>query len=150
MPHRHTLTVALCCVLAHAQAAEPTAPADPRTLVEMPATAQSVMRQDMLNHLSTLNAIVAALGKGDLNGAATTAEQQLGRASMGRHRGTGMMGMGPGRFMSPEMRDIGWRMHDAADAFATIARKGDAQKAIAALEQVTTSCVTCHATYRTR
>ncbi len=150
MSLRHILVVIACGIFVPAQAAEPIAPADTRLLVEMPATAQAIMRQDMLNHLATLNAIVAALGKGDLNSAASAAEQQLGRASMGRHRGTGMMGMGPGRFMSPEMRDIGWRMHDAADAFATVARKGDAQKAFAALEPITSSCVACHAVYRTR
>ena len=150
MSHRHILPIALCGVLAQAQAAEPSTPTDPRTLVEMPAEAQTQMRQDMLSHLAALNSIVAALGKGDLNAAADTAEQQLGRAVMGRHRGTGMMGMGPGRFMPSGMRDIGWRMHDAADSFATTARQGNAQKAIAALEPITTSCVTCHATYRTR
>jgi hypothetical protein len=147
MPYRHILTLVLCGFLAQAWAAEPTAAADPRRLVEMPAAAQALMRQDMLSHLAAVNAIVAALGKGDLNTAADTAEQQLGRATMGRYRGTGM---GPGRFMPGEMRDIGLRMHDAADAFATTARQGDALKAYAALEPVTTSCVTCHATYRTR
>ncbi|MBI5040207.1 MAG: hypothetical protein HZB57_03095 [Gammaproteobacteria bacterium] len=44
--------------------------------------------------------LTVALGKGDLNSAANTAEQQLGRASMGRRGGTGMMGMGTGEFMS--------------------------------------------------
>jgi len=147
MSLRHILVVIACGMFIPAQAAEPTAPADTRLLAEMPAAAQALMRKDMLSHLAALNAIVAALGSGNLNAAADTAEQQLGRATMGRPQGTGM---GPGRFMPMEMRDIGWRMHDAADAFAAVARKGDAQKAFAALEPVTSSCVACHAVYRTR
>ena len=125
----------------------PDVPADTRLLVDMPAEAQARMRQDMLDHLAALNAIVAALGAGDLDAAADTAERQLGRASMGKHRASGM---GPGRFMPLEMRDIGWRMHDAADAFAAVARKGDARSALGALQQVTGACVSCHAVYRTR
>ena len=120
---------------------------DPRQLVDIPPAAQQLMRQDMLSHLSALNSIIAALGKNDLKAAADTAEQQLGRASMGKHRASGM---GPGRFMPPEMRDLGWGMHDAADTFATEARKGNPQSAFAALQNVTSSCVACHAVYRTR
>jgi hypothetical protein len=120
---------------------------DPRLLVDMPVAAQHLMRQDMLSHLSALHSIIAALGNNDLKAAADTAEQQLGRASMGKHRASGM---GPGRFMPPEMRDLGWGMHDAADAFATEARKGNPQSAYAALQNVTSSCVACHAVYRTR
>lgn len=121
--------------------------ADTRVFVEMPAAAQQLMRQDMLGHLATLNAIVAALAANDLKTAADQSEQQLGRASMGKHRATGM---GPGRFMPLEMRNMGWAMHDAADAFAAEARKGDLNNALSALQQVTSSCVSCHAVYRTR
>ena len=123
------------------------AASDPRQLIEMPATTQHLMRQDMLSHLAALNSIIAALGSGDLNTAADTAEQQMGRASMGKHRASGM---GPGRFMPLEMRNLGWAMHDAADAFAAEARKGNVQSAYAALQNVTSSCVACHAVYRTR
>lgn len=125
----------------------PSAPSDARLLVDMPAEAQALMRQDMLDHLAALNAILTALGAGDLNAAADTAERQLGRASMGRHRASGM---GPGRFMPLEMRDLGWSMHEAADAFAAEARKGDARSAYGALQKVTGACVSCHAVYRTR
>ncbi len=120
---------------------------DPRLLVDMPATAQHLMRQDMLSHLSALNSIITALGSDDFKAAADIAEQQLGRASMGKHRGSGM---GPGRFMPQEMRNLGWGMHDAADAFAAEARKGNPQSAYATLQNVTSSCVACHAVYRTR
>ena len=146
---RIRLCVALSLTIGGAQAetAAPATTGDTRLFVEMPAEAQQLMRQDMLGHLATLNAIVAALGSNDLNTAADQAEQQLGHASMGKHRASGM---GPGRFMPLEMRNLGWAMHDAADAFATEARKGDLQSALTVLQKVTSSCVSCHAVYRTR
>ncbi len=148
MSSRQILAIVACAMFVPTQAVEPTAAAaDARIMVDMPAAALNLMRQDMLSHLAALNAIIAALGNGDQNTAADIAEKQLGRATMGRHQGTGM---GPGRSMPMEMRNIGWRLHDSADAFAAIARKGDAQKTLAALEQITTSCVSCHAVYRTR
>lgn len=125
----------------------PAAPADARLLVDMPAEAQALMRQDMLDHLAALDAIVTALGAGDPNAAADTAERQLGRAAMGKHRASGM---GPGRFMPLEMRDLGWSMHAAADAFAAEARKGDLRGTLDALQKITSACVSCHAVYRTR
>lgn len=144
---RHILTFVACTLFTQTQAAESATAADSRIMVEMPTAAQALMRQDMLSHLAAVNAIIAALGNDELNTAADIAEKQLGRATMGQHQGTGM---GPGRYMPMEMRNIGWRMHDTADAFAAIARKGDVQKALAALEPITTSCVSCHAVYRTR
>lgn len=135
---------------AETPAPAPTAPdaaSDTRLFVEMPAEAQQLMRQDMLSHLTALNAIIAALGANDPAAAADQAEQQLGRASMGKHRASGM---GPGRFMPLEMRNMGWAMHEAADAFAAEARKGDPRTALNALHKITSACVSCHAVYRTR
>lgn len=147
IPLRALLRTALWLSIATAHAETAAPAADARQFVEMPAQAQQLMRQDMLSHLATLNAIVAALASNDLKTAADQAEQQLGRASMGRHRATGM---GPGRFMPLEMRNLGWAMHDAADAFAAEARTGNLQSALNALQKVTGSCVSCHAVYRTR
>lgn len=150
---RNTSRILLCAVLtaltggAQAETAAPAPGGDSRLFVEMPAEAQQLMRQDMLSHLATLDAIVAALAGNDLKTAADQAEQQLGRASMGKHRATGM---GPGRFMPLEMRNLAWSMHDAADDFAVEARKGDMQSALTALRKITSSCVSCHAVYRTR
>ncbi len=147
MPHPYITALLLTLFTAPVIAADAVTPADTRIMVEMPAASLALMRQDMLSHLSALNSIVAALGKGDPAGAADIAEQQLGRASMGKHQGSGK---GPGRFMPVAMRDIGWRMHDAADEFAAAARSGDIQHSYAALEPVITACVSCHAVYRTR
>ena len=121
--------------------------ADPRQLVEMPDQARKLMREDMLEHLSALNEVIAYLAANDLDAAAEIAESKMGKSSMGKHRGTGM---GPGRFMPPEMRSIGWSMHEAATEFSQLAKKGGSKNAYAALQKITGSCVACHYAYRTR
>ena len=78
---------------------------------------------------------------------AKPAETRMGKSSMGKHRGTGM---GPGRYMPLEMRNIGWGMHEAATEFSQLAKKGDTKNAYVALQKITGSCVACHYAYRTR
>lgn len=120
---------------------------DTRLLVSMPDKARELMRKDMLDHLSALTEILGYLASNNLDAAADVAEKRMGRSSMGKHRGTGM---GPGRFMPIEMRNLGWGMHDAATEFSKIAKQGDVKSAYNALQKVTSSCVTCHYSYRTR
>ena len=120
---------------------------DTRLLVSMPDQARELMRKDMLEHLSTINEIIGYLASNDLAAAADVAETRMGRSSMGKHRGTGM---GPGRFMPVEMRNLGWGMHDAATEFSEIAKQGDLKNAYSAFQKVTSSCVACHYSYRTR
>ena len=120
---------------------------DLRQFVTMPEQARQLMRTDMLEHLSTVNEIIGYLADNNLAAAADVAESRLGRSSMGKHRGTGM---GPGRFMPLEMRNLGWGMHDAASEFSKIAKQGDVKNAYRAFQKVTGSCVACHYSYRTR
>jgi hypothetical protein len=120
---------------------------DFRQLVSMPEQARQLMRQDMLDHLSTLNEIVGYLANNNLDAAAEVAETRMGESSMGKHRATGM---GPGRFMPLAMRNLGWGMHESASEFSRVAKDGDLKAAYAALQKVTTSCVACHYSYRTR
>jgi len=120
---------------------------DSRIFVDMPAQARGYMRQDMLDHLIALNEIIGLLASDDLPALAEIAETRIGRSSMGKYRGTGM---GPGRFMPLEMRNIGWSMHDAATELAVLAKKGDKAATVKALQKLTTSCVVCHNSYRTR
>jgi len=130
-----------------AQKVEISSGGDARQLVSMPDQARELMRKDMLDHLSALNEIIGYLVSNDLDTAADVAETRMGRSSMGKHRGTGM---GPGRFMPLEMRNLGWGMHDAATEFSKIAKKGDLKSAYSAFQKVTSSCVACHFSYRTR
>jgi hypothetical protein len=120
---------------------------DPRQLVAMPEQARALMRQDMLDHLSTLNEILGHLASNNLAAAAEVAESRMGNSSMGKHRASGM---GPGRFMPLEMRNLGWTMHAAASEFANVAKQGDVTAAYTALQHLTSACITCHYSYRTR
>lgn len=129
------------------QNVESSSSVDTRQLVSMPEQARKLMRKDMLDHLSALNEIIGYLVSNNLDAAADVAETRMGRSSMGKHRGTGM---GPGRFMPLEMRNLGWGMHDAATEFSRIAKHGNLKSAYSALQKVTSSCVACHYSYRTR
>ena len=120
---------------------------DHRQLVSMPDETSRLMRKDMLDRLSALNEIVGLLAGNNLDAAADVAETRMGKSSMGRHRATGM---GPGRFMPLEMRNIGWAMHESATEFSRTAREGNLKGAYSALQKVTASCVACHYSYRTR
>lgn len=134
-------------VINKAQNVESSSGGDTRQLVSMPDQARELMRKDMLDHLSALNEIIGYLASNKLDAAADVAETRMGRSSMGKHRGTGM---GPGRFMPLEMRNLGWGMHDAATEFSKVAKQGDLESTYSALQKVTGSCVACHYSYRTR
>ena len=133
--------------LAEQKATIPGSTNDARIFVEMPEQTRGFMKQDMLDHLVAMNDIIALLDSGDLNALAEVAETRIGRSSMGKYRATGK---GPGRYMPLEMRNIGWSMHDAASEMAELAKKGDKAGVIKALHKLTTACVVCHNSYRTR
>jgi hypothetical protein len=120
---------------------------DHRQLVSMPDETSQLMRQDMLDHLSALNEIIGLLAANNLDAAADVAETRMGKSSMGKHRATGV---GPGRFMPLEMRNIGWGMHESATELSEAAKEGNLKGAYSALQKVTTACVACHYSYRTR
>ena len=120
---------------------------DPRQFVSMPKQIRELMRKEMLDHLSALNVIIGFMASNNYEAAADVAESRMGKSTMGKNRATGM---GPGRYMPLEMRNIGWSMHDAASELSIAARKGDIKGAYSALEKVTNACVACHYNYRTR
>lgn len=120
---------------------------DTRQLVAMPAQARSFMRQDMLQHLTSLNEILGLLAAGQLREAGELAETSMGKSAMGKHRGSEMA---PGRYMPLTMRNLAWGMHGAASDFARITQEGDQAAAYSALQKVTASCVACHNIYRTQ
>ena len=122
-------------------------PADERMLVELPAPIHGMIRQQMRQHLVSLHGIIAAMADQRLGDAADIASKQLGSSSMGRHRGSGG---GPGRHMPAAMRDIGMRMHIAADALAKAADAGDKTEVLQQLDRVTAACSACHSSYRIR
>jgi hypothetical protein len=122
-------------------------PEDARQAVEMPALQRSLMREDMVHHLTAFNEVLVLLNAGKLKEAADVAEADMGLSSMGKHAAK-TQGKGPGRFMPDGMRSIGIGMHKSASEFAELARKGDLVASYKALEPVTGACVACHAGYR--
>lgn len=146
---RYILIPALLLAALPALAQPPAPPQDVRQLVNMPDLPRSLMRADMQDHLAALNEIIGYLADNKLAAAAETAEKRMGQSSMGKHAYIAR-GQGPGRFMPDTMRQMGWNMHDAATEFAKVAKSGDQAKSLAALQQLTSSCVACHMSFRTR
>lgn len=132
-----------------ALAQDPAATEDARQLIAMPPIARTVMREDMIDHLGALNEILGLMAADKLKEAGDVAEKRMGRSTMGKHAAR-TRGQGPGRFMPPEMHGIGMAGHDAASEFAKVAASGDKARALAALQDLTGTCVACHAAYRTR
>ena len=136
-----TILVILFLVTHNAKAAE-----DTRQLIKMPPEAIKLIRADMMDHLLAMNEIIGYLATDNLDAAADVAETKMGVQSMGKHRGSGM---GPGKFMPVGMRSMGMQMHQSASEFARVAKTGDVKRAYQAFQNVTTSCVSCHYSYRT-
>ena len=134
-------------VLATAVMAAPAlaAGADPRTKVAMPADLRGDFLEHMRHHMDALDDVIANLAAADFQGAAAVARAELVPGS----------GQGFGRYLPLEFREMGLGMHRAAADFAAIAQAvppqaaaGDWQKAITALQAISTHCRACHATYR--
>ena len=120
---------------------------DFRTLVEMPDKARQILHEDMLDHLAVLNEINRYLAENNLRSAAEVAETGMGRSLLAKYQDEDIR---PGRYMPREMRKIGWELHNAATEFAKAARKGNLQKTLQAYHRITSACVACHYSYRTR
>ena len=75
-------------IMADASIAEAQTPlTDNRRLVEMPAEAQQLLRQDMRDHLLALSEILGHLANEDFSAAAEVAEQRLGNKRQGQAPG---------------------------------------------------------------
>jgi hypothetical protein len=120
---------------------------DLRTLVVMPEKARQILQEDMLDHLATLNEINRYLSENDLIAAAEVAETGMGRSLLSKYQNEEMR---PGRYMPKEMREIGWELHNAATRFSITARKGNLSQTLLAYHGITSTCVACHYSFRTR
>ena len=120
---------------------------DYRTLVEMPDKARQILHEDMLDHLAVLNEINRYLAENNLRSAAEVAETGMGRSLLSKYQDVDIR---PGRYMPKEMREIGWELHNAATQFAKAARRGNLQETLQAYHRITSACVACHYSYRTR
>jgi hypothetical protein len=122
---------------------------DGRQLVKLPAPAQEALREEMQGNLVALNEVLSLMGAGKVKEAGAAAEASLGESSMGKHRAKPLDAR-PGAHMPQAMHGIGMDGHKAVSEFARVAATGDRDKALALLPNLTTACVACHYSYRTR
>jgi hypothetical protein len=133
---------------------------DDRIEVDAPDPMKAHMLANMRSHQAAVAEILAALAKGDGEGAAKIADTRLGLASPGSAacQPTATSGdLGDtakmmASHMPEEMRALGLAMHAQASKFAEEAGKvkqgGDLRPALAELSQVVQACNACHAAYR--
>ena len=122
---------------------------DNRQLAPLPPAAQEALRQEMLDNLLAINEVLTLIAAGKVSEAGAVAEAKLGVSAMGKHRDKPFDAR-PGPHMPPAMHGIGIDGHKAASAFAAAAKTGDRDKALALLPNITTACIGCHFSYRTR
>ncbi|MBK6355583.1 MAG: cytochrome C [Betaproteobacteria bacterium] len=122
---------------------------DARQLAPLPAAAQESLRQEMLDNMLAVNEVLALMAEGKVREAGEAAEAKLGMSAMGKHRSKPFDAR-PGPHMPPAMHGIGMDGHKAVSEFATVAKTGDRDKALALLPNLTSACVGCHFSYRTR
>ena len=156
MIRRHVLLAALMCAACASSdgmhdhergAAAEGASGDARELVKFPEPMRLHTIANMRDHLLSLEKIDVALSKGDFDSASRVAEERLGMSSLEAH---GAAHLAP--FMPQGMQAIGTEMHHAASRFAVAAQNAsvsnDVRPALAALSDVMSQCVACHAAYR--
>ena len=123
--------------------------ADARELVHIPPQLTLHMLANMRDHLLALEEMQRALSRGEFDKAGKIAEQRLGLSSLGLHGAHEVA-----KFMPQGMRDAGSGMHRAASRFAIVAQDsavtGDLKPALAAMAEIMSQCVGCHAGYRVK
>ncbi|MCG5516892.1 MULTISPECIES: cytochrome c [unclassified Ectothiorhodospira] len=142
------LVLTLCALPAMAQTPEP--PPDYRQWVEMPELQRELLREEMQEHLIAYQRILDHLARGEISEAGEMAEQTMGVSTMGKHRSATRGLGGPGRYMPDGMRQMAFAMHESATEFAEVAQEEDMPKALRALHELTSTCVGCHMSFRTR
>ena len=105
---------------------------DARQLAPLPAAAQESLRQEMLDNMLAVNEVLALMAEGKVREAGEAAEAKLGMSAMGKHRSKPFDAR-PGPHMPPAMHGIGMDGHKAVSEFATVAKTGDRDKALALL-----------------
>jgi hypothetical protein len=127
-------------------------PDDPRELVGLPAPMQEHMLANMRDHLATLNTVIGDIADNKFDSASKLLEQRLGMSSLSLHHAAEMA-----PYFPKPMQDSGTSMHHAASRLAIVLQDASVEetfesmrKVNAALHEVTSACVACHATYRVR
>ncbi len=137
--------------------------ADGPETINLPPAIRFQFFANMRDHLLAVSEIQAALGEGKFEQAADIASSRLGlnasSSAACRMQKPGMShplshkdNSSLAKFMPPEMHEIGFKMHSAADKFALDARNAAANRdypaALSSLANITRQCVACHAHFR--
>ena len=125
---------------------------DPRLLVSLPVPMREHMLASMRDHLATLSTVMGDIADANFDVASKLLEERLGMSSLPLHHAAEMAP----NFPQP-MQNAGTSMHHAASRLAlvlqnaSVAQTFDSMREVnAALHEVTTACVACHAAYRLR
>ena len=123
---------------------EATAP-DEREAVALSPQAAVAHRTVMLQHLESVQQIVAALGREDFETAQQLTENHLGffmhREAMQRQQ--------PADF-PPAYHDLAMAHHQAAEELAGVIPSHDLKRILPKLDGVLKACMACHLAYRVR
>lgn len=118
---------------------------DVRTPIPLEADARQEHRAVMLQHLETIQAIVAALAEEDYTLAQGLTETHLG-FFMHRHA---MARQQPENF-PPAYHDLAMAHHAAAEKLADVMPTKDLKRILPEFNNVLKACVACHLEYRLR
>lgn len=136
------------CVEQHASSARGVTPVhlpDVRTPIPLEAEARQEHRAVMLQHLETIQAIVAALADEDYRLAQGLTESHLGffmhRYAMARQE--------PADF-PPAYHDLAMAHHAAAEKLAEVMPTQDLKQILPQFNTVLKACVACHLEYKLR
>jgi hypothetical protein len=120
---------------------------DNRIALDLSPDVKAQFLEHMRTHMTSLNDVIQLMSAGKIREAGAVARSEM---AIGK-------GMGIGRFMPPEFREMGFDFHRSADDFARataeIAEPIDAAgwaKAVDGLAQITARCTACHATFRVK
>jgi cytochrome c556 len=120
---------------------------DARNAIDMPPDVRVQFLDHMRTHMDSLNNVIHQLALGKIKAAGVTAQNEM---AVGQ-------GMGFGRYMPNEFRQLGFAYHQSAGNFARLTEevgdKPDAAgwaKLVSALADVTSQCNSCHTVFRVK
>jgi hypothetical protein len=120
---------------------------DNRIALDLPPDVKAQFLEHMRTHMTSLNDVIQLMSAGKIREAESVARNEM---AIGK-------GLGIGRFMPPEFREMGFDFHRSADDFARATAEtaepmdaGGWAKAANGLAQITARCTACHATFRVK
>lgn len=120
---------------------------DPRIAIDLPPDVRALFLEHMRTHMVSLDGVVQLLAAGKTKQAGDLARKEM---AIGQ-------GLGLGRYMPREFREMGFEFHRAADDFSRIAAEvpepPDAagwSKLMDGLAKVTMQCSGCHGAFRVK